>query len=691
MQHTSQLAGAGISKGRRVSELILKSWENSLLRLPLHPFSVRFSLGLCAGSLLALFLAFFFQLETPQWAGVSVWIMFMQRPKLNYSKVAFWMAGTLTGAIMASILIICFCQTPEIFLLLLSVWLSVCAALATQLREYRAYGAVLAGYTAAIVSFSAVSQPQRIFEIAVTRVSCVALGVACAVFAMAVFLPAHQHWKETLHHLEEHFRGILREATHAITLGLTEKNPFSWGHMLERLSTVEHTFDYTLAESPDSRARADQARSLTATLFCLATKAQAVGFHLFHHYPSPDARVHEIREGVKQIIEQSVAASPREEVRPLVDATVRLRENILSLKEDSDCAPDHFVLNQLDGILTDLGCALQDRAGLYGKWTAPRASCLKRHRDGLMARLYSARIFLAMGLGAVFWFASSWPGGSSFLLFLAVVCSLLSLLDHAENLGMAYVKSVTACLVASFLELFWLLQNGQGFPFFTMALGLFLVPAAYAYTHPRLAGSAVISMLLFYGLVSPANQMTYDIGVFLNNGLAYIGAATFGFFAFHVVKSPSPHVRQRMLVKAMRRDLYQIGRHLHPLGEQRWVSLVFDRLRLLHRFGGGEDQMKITRYENEIHAEMLWGLRQMGVRYFLEQCLTETEIQRAVHHVLMRSRHFPNRLKEIENELAQTIDNVEAAASASNNMLLGMLGELREMSLMVKIQRKAVH
>ena len=104
-----------------------------------------------------------------------------------------------------------------------------------------------------------------------------------------------------------------------------------------------------------------------------------------------------------------------------------------------------------------------------------------------------------------------------------------------------------------------------------MALGLFLVPAAYAYTHPRLAGSAVISMLLFYGLIAPANLMVYDISVFLNNAFAFLAAAAFGFFAFHVVDSPSPATRQRMLLAAMqKRPLNMWSDWKGPLREQRW-------------------------------------------------------------------------------------------------------------------------
>jgi uncharacterized membrane protein YccC len=678
----------------RSSRFDLKEFlRASLKRFALHPFSLRFALGLWAGSSLAFYLAFLFQIQTPQWAGVSVWIMFMQSPRLNYSKIMFWMAGTLSGAVAATVLIVCFAQTPELFLFSLSLWLAMCAALATQLREYRAYGAVLAGYTAAIVSFTAVSQPDQIFEIAVTRVSCVALGVACAILAMTIFLPKHLHWRQTLHYLNDHCRRVLEQATIALDSAPNRTNLCSWGHVVERLSTLEHTFDFTLAESADSRARSAQTRSLTATLFCLAAKAQAVEFHLLHAAGSHSPEVREIQERTGDLIKRSVAQPGPELCDSLLNETAIRRKEIEVCRnhvanEMAQAVLDRFLLDQLDGMLLDLDHVLRDRAGLYGPWSAPRPSCLSMHRDLFMAGLYALRIFLAMGLATGFWFATEWPSGSSFLLFLAVVCSLLSLLDHAENLGMAFLKSVAACFAASFIELFWILQKGEGFPFICVALGLFLVPAAYAYTHPRLAGSAVISMLLFYGLVAPANLMAYDIGVFLNNAIAFLAAAAFGFFAFHVVRSPAPSTRQRLLLKAMRSDLKHVGDWKGPLREQRWVSLAFDRLRILHRFGSEKDQAQIVVQEALLHAGLLWGLRQIGLKKFLEERRGGMESIHVVKHLLETSRDSFQQTVDMADEIRQATlklwSALQGGDDSARKATVGVLAELQEMSQLLQ-------
>src|SRR5262249_302178 len=134
-------------------------------------------------------------------------------------------------------------------------------------------------------------------------------------------------------------------------------------------------------------------------------------------------------------------------------------------------------------------------------------------------------------------FITQWPAGSQMILFMGIVCSLLSLMEHAPVMGAAFLKSAFFCFTMAIVETFWLMQKGEGFLFLAGVLGLFLLPAAYAYRHPRLVGSAVVSMLIFYGLSNPSNQMHYDIIAVLNNGMALLCAAACGFFAFHAVPS----------------------------------------------------------------------------------------------------------------------------------------------------------
>lgn len=582
-----------------------------------HSASLRYALALWLATVLAFLIAFIVQLEPAQWVGITVWIMFIQSPRLNYSKIIWWSFGTLVGAFMAVILNVCFSQTPELLLLFLALWLAVCAALATLVNSFRAYGLVLAGYTCAIVSMSAVEHPELIFRLAVTRVSCIFIGMASAVLFITLLLPKHRHWKETLHQLSEHLKSTLQQAAKALHHDPTRPPQFTWRHMVDRLSTLEHTLDVTTAETADSRMHAPQASSLVATLFNLLAKAQAVEAHLSRSdaiKPSPEiCALLERGEKLLTNFAATVTAGKREpqiahdDIESLRIEIVALR-SVISGLNTSEAIAHLFLLNQLGEILAEFDLAIQDWHGLFGPWSARRASHLTANRDYLTAFIYGMRMFLAMGLVTAIWFITEWPSGSQLVLFTAVVCSLLSLVDHAPLMGLPFLKSAAFCAIMAYVECFWLQQKAEGFVLLALMLGLFLLPAAYAYRHPRLVGGAVVSMLIFYGLSNPANQMNYNIIAFLNNGLALLCATACGFFAFHAVPSLDAKARRYWLLRTMRRDLAHAN--IWMSSEQSWTSCMFDRLRLLHRAAGKKSG---TTEWLEAENEMLVGL-QLGLR-----------------------------------------------------------------------------
>src|SRR6185312_6539554 len=106
--------------------------------LPLRSHSFRYAVALWLATVSALFIAFFLQLEPAQWTAITVWIMFMQDPRINYSKVIWWVFGTVVGAAMAVLLTVCFGQAPELFLFFLALWLAICAGTAKLVTSYNA-------------------------------------------------------------------------------------------------------------------------------------------------------------------------------------------------------------------------------------------------------------------------------------------------------------------------------------------------------------------------------------------------------------------------------------------------------------------------------------------------------------------------------------------------------------------------
>src|ERR1700755_491741 len=111
-----------------------------------------FGIRLCAAVCLALYLAFWLQLDTPSWAGTSAALVCQPRLGASLRKGWFRMIGTVIGAVAIIVLTACFPQNRVLFLLGLALWGAACAFVATLVRRFGGYGAALAGYTAAIVA-----------------------------------------------------------------------------------------------------------------------------------------------------------------------------------------------------------------------------------------------------------------------------------------------------------------------------------------------------------------------------------------------------------------------------------------------------------------------------------------------------------------------------------------------------------
>src|SRR6476660_573989 len=98
--------------------------------------SLLFGLRLWASVSLALYAAFWLQLDNPFWAGASAAIVCQPQLGASLRKGWFRMVGTAVGAITIVVLTACFPQDRIAFLVLLAFWCSLCAFAATVLRNF---------------------------------------------------------------------------------------------------------------------------------------------------------------------------------------------------------------------------------------------------------------------------------------------------------------------------------------------------------------------------------------------------------------------------------------------------------------------------------------------------------------------------------------------------------------------------
>src|ERR1700751_1693476 len=116
------------SLGRTLADALAEA------RAPLL-FGVRLWASVC----LALFVAFWLQLDNPYWAGTSAAVVCQPQLGASLRKGWFRMIGTVIGATTIVVLTACFPQDRAPFLVLLACWCGLCAFLATLLRNFASY------------------------------------------------------------------------------------------------------------------------------------------------------------------------------------------------------------------------------------------------------------------------------------------------------------------------------------------------------------------------------------------------------------------------------------------------------------------------------------------------------------------------------------------------------------------------
>jgi uncharacterized membrane protein YccC len=94
-------------------------------------FGLRLWIAVC----LALYIAFWLQLDSPSWAGTTAAIVCQPSLGSSLRKGWFRMVGTAIGGVAIVVLTACFPQDRTVFLISLAIWGAACAFASTLLQN----------------------------------------------------------------------------------------------------------------------------------------------------------------------------------------------------------------------------------------------------------------------------------------------------------------------------------------------------------------------------------------------------------------------------------------------------------------------------------------------------------------------------------------------------------------------------
>ena len=554
-----------------------------------------FALRLWASVCLALYVAFWLELDNAFWAGTSAAIVCQPQLGASMRKAWFRMVGTIVGAVMIVVLNACFPQDRIAFLTLLALWFAACAFAATLLRNFASYAAALAGYTAAIIAadtLGATGGPDgQVFMLAVTRASEICIGIACAGIVLA-----GTDFGGSQRQLASLFADLGSEITGRFSGMLAPAGPLrpdtraQRRELTRRVIALDPAVDRAIGESSQLRYHSPVLQMAVEGLFTALDGWRAVAAHL-RRLPDDTTR----REA--EIILQSLppplrsAPEPGAPIRWMADS-VGLRHvcedgRRMLLVLPASSPSQRLLADQTAKLLAGIAHVLDGLTLLVD--AGPPLRGQRRFRlsvpDWSPGLVNAGRAFVTIGAIELFWVLTAWPNGASAIVFSAVVVLLLSPKGDQSYVGaMAFAVGVALGVPAAAVVEFAVLPGFSTFPAFCVALGLCLIPVGFVMAQSRQPLILAVVTAMGFNLVpllAPTNQMSYDTAAFYNSALAIVVGCAVAPLSFRLLPPLSPALRARRLLALTLRDLRRLAIGPIPPGPGAWQDRMYSRLEAL--------------------------------------------------------------------------------------------------------------
>jgi len=160
-------------------------------KIPVSSWS--FAIRVWLATILALFVSFWLQLESPTTAALTVAVLAEPTRGQALEKAGFRLLATVLGVTASIAIAGLFSQARDLILAAFAVWIGICIFAAKLLDGYRAYAAVLSGYTVALIATQQIDNPQHVFESGMARGAAIVIGIlSIAVVNTLMFAPGQQ-------------------------------------------------------------------------------------------------------------------------------------------------------------------------------------------------------------------------------------------------------------------------------------------------------------------------------------------------------------------------------------------------------------------------------------------------------------------------------------------------------------------
>ncbi|EUC11690.1 UNVERIFIED_ORG: putative membrane protein YccC [Burkholderia sp. CF145] len=615
-----------------------------------------FSLKTFLAGMLALYIAFWFDLPRPYWALASVYIVSNPFVGATRSKALYRVIGTVLGALASVALVPPFAETPYLLSALIALWTGVFVYISISTRAARSYVFLLASYSLSVIALPALSNPLSIFDVAVARTEEITLGIVCASIVGSVLFPSRlaptliertDSWfRDATLYAKESLAG---RAVGALVSGSRQKMATSvrgFEFLLSQLA-YDHVSPAILARSEELQGRMQLILPITSALADILAAAQK-------SEPGVPVGLNELLRDTCRWMDASLGEDP-EHGAPLLRMRIAQLDparNELTTWQAALLSSALSRLRQVVDLWADCrslrDMIVHEKASWRPRFRHWRVGTRHAFLDRGLALFSAGSAALVIFVSSSIWIASGWQDGAAAVSLGAIGVCFFAALDEPVPMMITFLKCATMGVVISAFYLFVVLPSGQDFGVLVIFFSFLFVPLGLLMPRPKWALISTLVALTtatFLGIDS-----AYDANIlnFLNANLAGLAGVMFASVMTGVIRPFGTDAATARLTRSSWRDVVLSASTL-SIDQQRDLNArMLDRLvQLIPRVAPSDDDkhpsteslrdmrvalntLDLRRLSGKFSGELPVVLNRVldDVRSYYERCLESGDRQR---------------------------------------------------------------
>lgn len=553
---------------------------------------IRFAIKLAFAIVLAVFIGFHFNLETPRWAALTAALVaagpaFAAGGEPYSGAIRYRgmlrIVGTFIGCAAALIIIISLIRAPVVMLLACCLWAGFCTWISSLVRIENSYAWGLSGYTALIIVISIQTAPLTTPQFAIERCSEIIIGIVCAIVADLLFSP-----RSIKQEIDRELDSLLVEQYRLMQLCIAhddkEEVDKSWGNLVRRVTALNGMRSNLQMES--SRWERTVRRLKAINTLALTQITQACETFLVQNLRPLD-----ITPSLRQVFSTHVetAADVQKQLKKIrrIISALGEKSTPISISSWVGASTRYSLLKQ--GVITHAPISAVEEEILQDEVVVKVESA-----EGHHAMINFWRTTISCMLGSLFWLWTGWTSGSGAMVMIAVVTSLAMRLPNPRMVALDFLYGMLVALpLGAFYFLVVIPSTQQSFLLLCISLALLGFFIGIEVQKRRLGSLGALAGTI--NIIVLDNPMTFHFSTFLDSALGQIVGCCLALMVILLVRDNSKERTGRTLlnqfvsaaVSALTTNkMRRHENHLPALYQQLFL--------LLNRFPGDIDKYRLA-------------------------------------------------------------------------------------------------